>query len=274
MSIIRATRPEANWYAVDKAISEDPRLGWGARGLLLYLLGKPDNWRVSVNHLRAQTEGARVRTGRDGIYALLAELQAAGYCQARRARKANGTLGPVDYIIREQPLPPEPEVEESPSISPLPAQPDTAQPDTAGTTLVKTERATKTERSKTPPPSAAPIATGLDPLKDMIDGGIAYFGECGIGNKQARSVIGQTRKHLGDDLAVAELLAIVQRDRIADPIAWLSKAVRSRTVTAGNSTYANRSQARQPGLADRHPAFVDADDGRTVIEGQAVRYHA
>ena len=75
MSIIRGARPESGWYTLDKRISEDGRLSWAARGLLIFLLGKPDHWRVSVGHLRKQTEAARIRTGRDGVYALLQELQ-------------------------------------------------------------------------------------------------------------------------------------------------------------------------------------------------------
>ena len=145
MSIIRGPRPESNWYALDKRVSEDERLSWAARGLLIFLLGKPDAWKVSVEHLRKQTQGARITTGRDGIYALLTELQTVGYIQTNRSRHEDGTLGPVDYIVNDQPLPAQPDVDQA---QPLPAQPDTAQPDMAETTLVKIEKATKTELSK------------------------------------------------------------------------------------------------------------------------------
>src|SRR5690606_7164994 len=100
VSIVRSPRPEAGWYALDKRISEDSRLSWAARGMLVFLLGKPDNWRVSVEHLRKQTEGARIRTGRDGVYALLGELQSAGYVEAVQARREDGTLGPMEYQVR------------------------------------------------------------------------------------------------------------------------------------------------------------------------------
>ena len=103
MSIVRGPRPESNRYALDKRISEDTRLTWAARGLLVFLLGKPDSWRVSIEHLRAQTEGARVKTGRDGVYALLKELQDAGYITTMRSRGGDGKLGTIDYIVRECP---------------------------------------------------------------------------------------------------------------------------------------------------------------------------
>lgn len=103
MSIVRGPRPESGWYALDKRISEDARLSWAARGLLIYLLGKPDNWRVNVSHLLQQTQGARVRTGRDGIYALLAELEEAGYVERRQERGADGRLLPMEYVVHENP---------------------------------------------------------------------------------------------------------------------------------------------------------------------------
>lgn len=37
MSIIRSPRCESNFYVLDKQISEDKRLGWVARGLLVFL---------------------------------------------------------------------------------------------------------------------------------------------------------------------------------------------------------------------------------------------
>jgi hypothetical protein len=54
MAIIRGSRPDKNFYILDKTISEDKRLSWGARGLLVYLLGKPDHWRVSTAALIIQ----------------------------------------------------------------------------------------------------------------------------------------------------------------------------------------------------------------------------
>lgn len=144
MSIIRGRRPEANWYALDKKISEDQRLSWAARGLLVFLLGKPDDWKVSIEHLRKQTAGARISTGRDGVYALLKELEAAGYLRVVQGRSANGRgFGDVDYIVSETVLPAEPD-----AANVLPAHADTPHADTAETTLVKTEKATRTEENQ------------------------------------------------------------------------------------------------------------------------------
>ncbi len=104
MNIRRAPRPKSNFYLLYKRISEDRRLSWGARGLLIYLLGKPDDWEVSVAHLVKETEGAgRRRSGRDAVYAMLRELESAGYIQRRQERTDDGTFAPVSYIVLNMP---------------------------------------------------------------------------------------------------------------------------------------------------------------------------
>ena len=129
MSIIRAPRPEGNFYLLSKSISEDGRLSWAARGLLVFLLGKPDHWEISVAHLRGETATSAKPTGRDGVYGLLQELINAGYVQRHQGRQDNGLLGEINYLVSESPLP----------AQPLPASPDTAQPYPANPTLVSIE---------------------------------------------------------------------------------------------------------------------------------------
>lgn len=118
MSIIRAPRPEGNFYLLSKTISEDRRLSWGARGVLVFLLGKPDHWKVSPAHLRGETADSAKPTGRDGIYGLLDELISAGYVRREQPRTESGVLGEVTYLVSESPLP----------DSPYPAGPHTANP--------------------------------------------------------------------------------------------------------------------------------------------------
>ncbi|MBA5978738.1 hypothetical protein HT737_00065 [Pseudomonas sp. MD195_PC81_125] len=143
MSIIRAPRPEGNFYLLSKSISEDRRLSWGARGMLVFLLGKPDHWKVSPAHLRGETAASAKPTGRDGIYGLLDELINAGYVRREQSRSEAGVLGEVNYLVSETPLP----------DLPYPAEPHTARPHTANPTLVSIEgkqglnEAVKTEKS-------------------------------------------------------------------------------------------------------------------------------
>ena len=120
--ITRAPRPTSNFYLLDKAISEDKRLGWAARGMLIFLLGKPDNWTVSPAALVNETAKAMRGTGRDGVYAILKELKDAGYLRTVGARSESGIFAGADYIVCESPH------AEIPDTADLP---DTAQPDTA-----------------------------------------------------------------------------------------------------------------------------------------------
>lgn len=131
MSIIRAARPQSNFYILDKRISEDRGLTWAARGLLVFLLGKPDNWRISPEHLRKETDQTCKPTGRDGIYSLLAELITSGYVERKAARKEDGTLAGYDYIVYDQPI-----LLGDVENHPFPANPYPAEPYPANPTLI------------------------------------------------------------------------------------------------------------------------------------------
>ncbi|WP_277964613.1 hypothetical protein [Pseudomonas sp. RIT-To-2] len=134
MSIIRAPRPEGNFYLLSKSISEDRRLSWAARGVLVFLLGKPDHWKVSPAHLRGETAQSVKPTGRDGIYGLLDELIKAGYVRREQPRGDGGVLGEVTYVVSESPLPASPL-----PASPYPAVPHPVEPHPANPTLVSIE---------------------------------------------------------------------------------------------------------------------------------------
>jgi len=134
--IIRGERPKTGWYALDRRIAEDSRLSWSARGLLIYLLVKPDHWQVSVAGLAKATRSSAKPTGRDGIYAILKELELAGYIDRQQSRRKDGTLGTIDYVVSE---------------TPLPDQPHTADPFTANPTQDKTNKIDKTKGKQGPP---------------------------------------------------------------------------------------------------------------------------
>jgi len=149
VAIQRAARPQSNFYILDKAISEDRRLSWAARGMLVYLLGKPDGWRVSRTALVNETEGTRAHTRRDGVLAILSELIDAGYITRNAARGSAGKLAGYDYLVSEIPGLPG-------TDQPDTDQPDTVQPDTANPTLVSTDVKQGLNRTKDRAKAAAP----------------------------------------------------------------------------------------------------------------------
>ncbi len=129
MSIIRAPRPETKFYILDKAISEDKRLGWAARGFLIYLLGKPDHWQVSVQALVNEVSGSSERSARDRTYSIINQLVEAGYIVRRQGKGEGGKFAAYDYLVSESPVTP----------SPLPDQPYTDEPLPAKTTQVSND---------------------------------------------------------------------------------------------------------------------------------------
>lgn len=129
--ITRAPRPESNFYILDKAISGDKRLSWAARGLLVFLLGKPDHWQVSPAALTNETKDIKRSTGRDGVYAILKELQCVGYLQVSGKRNESGNFAGSDYVVTESP---------DVVLYPHTAQPDTAQPYPANPPQVSIEK--------------------------------------------------------------------------------------------------------------------------------------
>ena len=103
MTIIRSPEKITTGFLIaDKRNTENKKLSWGARGLLVFLLGKPDNWSVVIEHLIDQTKESAKPTGRDGVYSLLNELIAAGYI-VRSQSRIKGKMSGYDYIVYSSP---------------------------------------------------------------------------------------------------------------------------------------------------------------------------
>lgn len=148
MSIIRAPRPQSNFYLLDKKISEDHRLSWAARGVLIFLLGKPDHWVVSTQHLINETASSAKPLGRDAVRGLLAELIGAGYLRRVLSRNDGGKLGGYDYEVSEQWV--TPETEKPGPVQPATDLPGPAEPAPADPPLVSTDQKQGLSSSKSP----------------------------------------------------------------------------------------------------------------------------
>lgn len=98
MSIVRVRKRENPYVIMDKTGLEDERLSFKAKGLLAYLLGKPDNWSARISHLQ--------KVGPDGETAVssgLKELEKYGYLEKKPVRNADGTIKEWESIIYEIP---------------------------------------------------------------------------------------------------------------------------------------------------------------------------
>ena len=117
--IRRVEERPAGWVIIDRRAVDDERLSWAARGLLAYLLARPDDWHVRPAHLA--TQAGSLYQARQ----LLRELEAAGYAQLQRARQPDGTFGGSRWVIREDGFHRDPDIPASgadglPANQPLP----------------------------------------------------------------------------------------------------------------------------------------------------------
>jgi hypothetical protein len=114
MTIIRAPRPTESFTVIRNAIIRDSRLSYRARGVLISILSRPDNWRCSSTQLAR--EGLE---GRDAIRTALDELEAQGYLIRLTYRNTRGQMV-TDLHVRDVPN----------SIQPTPGKPTPGKPTT------------------------------------------------------------------------------------------------------------------------------------------------
>jgi hypothetical protein len=98
-TIFRTTKDKNNPYVmINKIGMEDKRLSWKARGILAYLLSKPDNWKVNLEHLQKQAPDGKtsLRSGID-------ELKKYGYL-IRVAIRKNKKIEKWQFWVNETPI--------------------------------------------------------------------------------------------------------------------------------------------------------------------------
>jgi hypothetical protein len=77
---------KTRWHAIAPEPIADTSLSWQARGLLVYLLSKPDDWEVCIDQLVNASE----KDGRHTVQAILRELADAGYATLQQRRDETG----------------------------------------------------------------------------------------------------------------------------------------------------------------------------------------
>lgn len=89
---------ENPYVMLDKFSINDAALSWKAKGLLAYLLSKPDDWKVYERDIIAHAKDSRdsVRTG-------LKELEGAGYIVREQTRNRQGRFAEKRYQVFERP---------------------------------------------------------------------------------------------------------------------------------------------------------------------------
>ena len=102
MSIVRVNKEDKYFSASNEPFNDD-RLLWETRGLIGYLLSKPNHWTIRMDDLLKRGPG-----GRDKVRKMLKDAQIHGYLNRQRIAKADGTF----FWMWD--------VYESPSLNPTP----------------------------------------------------------------------------------------------------------------------------------------------------------
>lgn len=149
MSIITRKRRDS-FAIVPNAIANDERLTFEERGVLIYLLAKPDDWNVSVVDLQR-----RGGFGRDKAYRILQKLVTVGYIRRKQSKDASGRFTSYDYDVYDDAVPDElplarPRPENQETASPLPDFPSTGLPLTGKCDSYKEQSLPRTESPLSP----------------------------------------------------------------------------------------------------------------------------
>jgi hypothetical protein len=77
----------------------DNRLSWEAKGMLAYLISKPDNWVIMVNHLVKESPKAK----KEKVLVILRELEDLGYItnNGQRINDEKGQFSHVERVVHE-----------------------------------------------------------------------------------------------------------------------------------------------------------------------------
>jgi len=96
-SIFRSTHVRDYTVFSNNLIAE-PSLSWRAKGILMYLLSKPQDWQTRIKDI--QRHG---KEGRDAVRKAIAELTDAGYINKQQCRDESGSFTGIEYLVFESP---------------------------------------------------------------------------------------------------------------------------------------------------------------------------
>ncbi|QCQ93896.1 replication protein [Rhodococcus sp. SGAir0479] len=145
----RGPRLTAHFTTISNAVMNDDRLSFRARGVLMWLLSKPTDWRTRSVAIAAQSP----REGREAIRTAMRELEEFGYLVRERVRDGETGQFAIVQIIHEVPA------DTEPSPAPEPRNPGSGNP-TAGI-LGATERTDRAriETNHPPRPTTKPLTS-------------------------------------------------------------------------------------------------------------------
>jgi hypothetical protein len=127
-TIVRVKNKTENFSIIDNRFLHDKNLSFKAKGILDYLLTRPDDWKVYITEIAAHSTD-----GLDSVKSGLKELKEAGYVVHQVVRE-KGRIIAHEYIVYE--IPPE-------TGNPQMEKPEAEKPLVANPVLPKTDKAFK-----------------------------------------------------------------------------------------------------------------------------------
>jgi hypothetical protein len=126
-TIMRIQKNKYNPYVImNKEFLSNENLSFKAKGILSYLLSKPDDWIVLVKDIVN-----RSKDGRDSVYSGIKELIEEGYIVRHRIKEKGKFIG-IEYFVYEYPV--------SKDFQPNTEKPDTEKPNTEKPEILTNKR--------------------------------------------------------------------------------------------------------------------------------------
>jgi hypothetical protein len=101
--LVRRGRRNARYTAISNFIIDHPELSPEARIALIYLLSKPDYWRLQINDIRRLLGTAGKPCGRNKAYEVIRELKASAYVLAYEVLD-EGRFSSITYFVFDEPV--------------------------------------------------------------------------------------------------------------------------------------------------------------------------
>lgn len=119
-TLVRRGRPNVRYTAISNSLINNLSLSPEARLTMIYLLSKPEDWKLQVNDIRRFLGNAQKLCGRNKAYEVIKELKASAYIIAVNETADNGRFERITYYVFDEPHPaPEAFIAELRTTSPI-----------------------------------------------------------------------------------------------------------------------------------------------------------
>jgi len=98
MAVVHVKKRENSYVQIDKRVFEDPRLSWRSKGIMGYLLSKPNGWKVNVVDI-----WGKGKEGRNAVQDCMSELAVFGYAELVTTHNDQGVFTGKEWVVSEEP---------------------------------------------------------------------------------------------------------------------------------------------------------------------------